>query len=324
MNQFIHFILGAAAGAALKNCIRGAEVIAMQDWLSLGPLPPINNPKEWDDRRNAYWKEYFYSSSPFDIGDYSKLTASSTEIDKETKIVLWLGPSLNEQLFFLWVVPALQGLSIDLRNILFVPTYEYFPEIYNLGGLSPENFLHLVNEARALPDTSLILKTWQCICSSVPQWDLCASSVAAHYPLLANRLKLMKRHFPSSNNGLDIWTQRLLHAVESSGPRSIDVIGEMISSYRQEPDSPSDGLLSARLLQLANKGLPHPLLAVEGELPIRKLAVKLTTAGIRVLQSELSNITFNGINDWVAGVHLQAPPGPVWYYDEDQDNLILK
>lgn len=324
MNQYIHFILGAAAGAALRNSVRGAEVIAMQDWLSLGPLEPIDNPKKWDENRNTYWNKYLGSSTPCNIGDFSKLIASSNKIERETRVVLWVGPSLNEQLFFVWIVSALQKISIELRNVLFVPMSDFFPEVNNLGEVSPENFLQTQKKARELYDAPLILETWECICSNIPQWNLCASSVALHYPLLADRLKLMKRCFPSCLNGLDKWSIRLLQAIDVAGPRAVNTIGEIFSLYNDEPDRPSDVLLTAKIFHLSSKNLVYPLVSISGELPLRTLNVELTDVGKGILQQGLNNVTLNGIDEWVSGVHLLSPPGPVWSYDPDKDELVLQ
>jgi len=48
------------------------------------------------------------------------------------------------------------------------------------------------------------------------------------------------------------------------------------------------------------------------------VSVRLTPFGERVLAGEANFVDANGIDDWVAGVHLQSDAGRVWFYDDGQ------
>ena len=69
--------------------------------------------------------------------------------------------------------------------------------------------------------------------------------------------------------------------------------------------------------RLADVKVPHPLLIVAGEpRTLRGTSVQLTPDGEKVLAGEGNAVEWNGINDWIAGVHVDSDSGRVWFHKD--------
>jgi hypothetical protein len=67
---------------------------------------------------------------------------------------------------------------------------------------------------------------------------------------------------------------------------------------------------------------PHPLLLLDppGRPVERATGVRLTDTGARVLAGEADQITLNGIDRWIGGVHLQGHRVP-WRWDDGTETI---
>jgi hypothetical protein len=100
-------------------------------------------------------------------------------------------------------------------------------------------------------------------------------------------------------------------------PRTVTrVIGEVLG-LNFDVDLIGDGVLFARLRNLASSDLPHPLVTLSGDpYDMRNCQVALTDTGESVLAGHANAVELNGINDWILGVHLDSRQGPVWYHKD--------
>ncbi|NUP13465.1 MAG: hypothetical protein HOW73_46095 [Polyangiaceae bacterium] len=74
--------------------------------------------------------------------------------------------------------------------------------------------------------------------------------------------------------------------------------------------------LFSRLLSLGSG--PQPAVELSGACTaIRDTGAKLTKAGEEFLAGARSYVQLNGINEWVAGVHLDSSANRVWYRDDE-------
>jgi hypothetical protein len=68
--------------------------------------------------------------------------------------------------------------------------------------------------------------------------------------------------------------------------------------------------------RLADLALPKPALIFEGSgIRYRDTTVKLTAFGRDILEGRANFLDANGIDDWVANVHLDSRAGRVWVHD---------
>ena len=80
------------------------------------------------------------------------------------------------------------------------------------------------------------------------------------------------------------------------------------------PDWAGDDYLFYRLQRLGAADLPHPLLSLNRHrAPMRETTVEITDTGRAVLSGKANAVRLNGLDDWIAGVHLDSLAGHVWF-----------
>ena len=83
------------------------------------------------------------------------------------------------------------------------------------------------------------------------------------------------------------------------------------------PEWMGDTYLFQRLRRLGDITLQKPLLTLSGDTKrLRETEVRLTQYGEAVLAGKGNAVEWNGIDDWVAGVHLNSRHGRVWFRKE--------
>jgi hypothetical protein len=80
------------------------------------------------------------------------------------------------------------------------------------------------------------------------------------------------------------------------------------------PEWMADNYLFQRLHRLAENVLPKPLLTFSGDTTrLRGTEVRLTEYDEAILAAKGNAVEWNGIDEWVGGVHLDSRNGRVWF-----------
>ena len=85
----------------------------------------------------------------------------------------------------------------------------------------------------------------------------------------------------------------------------VELVGRTLRGNAEWLDPVGDLVLYGRLRDLGDAA--HPVLALRGE------DLVLTPFGENVLAGRKNFVEHNGIDAWVAGVHLDAAAGNVWF-----------
>jgi hypothetical protein len=94
----------------------------------------------------------------------------------------------------------------------------------------------------------------------------------------------------------------------------VRVIGDTMAHDFYRADRVGDLYLFARLRRMGAADLAHPLLSLNSSTaPMRDTTVELTATGRAVLNGEINAVHINGIDDWIAGVHLDSGADRVWF-----------
>src|SRR5690242_17997288 len=95
----LHIAPGLSAAGSLRQALSLSpdSILANQDVLSCGPLPPFHAVEEWRKRREAYWGDIYQGDISFNESKRDLLTNSSIVSEAES-LLLWLGTGLAEQL----------------------------------------------------------------------------------------------------------------------------------------------------------------------------------------------------------------------------------
>ncbi|HZL18642.1 MAG TPA: hypothetical protein VFG23_12945, partial [Polyangia bacterium] len=138
--------------------------------------------------------------------------------------------------------------------------------------------------------------------------------------VLKRALRSVPSRYPSATSGLCAKEMQLLHQVHSHAPNVVRVIGNALAADYDAADGGTGGLdqvgdswLFSRILRLGDSSLREPALEITGSrLQYRDTSARLTPFGERILDGRANFLERNGIDEWVAGVHLQSEAGRVW------------
>jgi hypothetical protein len=133
-------------------------------------------------------------------------------------------------------------------------------------------------------------------------------------PFLQRALSSLLYHYPDAATGLNAWEYQLLHYVRAEGPKATRAVGYTMAHDMNFPEWMADSYLFQRLHRLAEVTLPRPLLTLSGHTrQLRGTEVRLTQYGEAILAGKGNAVEWNGIEDWVGGVHLDSRNGRVWF-----------
>jgi hypothetical protein len=254
-----------------------------------------------------------------DVADQDRDLFSNRErLRAAGKITVWIGTGLAEQLLLVWVLGLLQRLDVDSAKLQLVQfdrdrTYE----IVSVGLLNPTQFKDHPQPTR-VDDAAMreAADAWMAVTNPEPEklLDLLLTSRERSLPFLQRSLVALLYRYPDARTGLNAWEYELLRYVREEGPKAIRVVGFTIAHDLDVPDWVGDGYLLERLHRLADSALPRPLVRLAGK--TEKLGgtlVHLTPDCEDVLAGNANAVDWNGVDDWIGGVHLDSRQGRVWF-----------
>ncbi len=324
MPEAVHILSGFNTAAA--NALRpGDRTFITTDSLSCGPLEPLTDAANWKARRLAFWRS-ISDFAPDEV--LEELLGDTAELVSARKVVIWLGTSLDNQLALAFLVALLRAIGaapeqIDL--IQFRGNHRGI-EILDLGMLDDEQVAaHPPAVTLSHEDVAEVERTWRAITSSDP--DALVAALEPTYqrlPLFKRGLRALLLRYPEKVSGVNATEFRILHWVRRDPPKAARIIGEVLGEIYAAARAGTGGLdlcgdvwLFQRILRLGDPSLREPAIEIAGSrTQYRDTTLRLTPFGERLLDGKANFVDVNGIDDWVAGVHLQSETGRVWFYDE--------
>jgi hypothetical protein len=319
----VHLAPGASAAGCIKQALRpfADRILVNWDCLSCGPHPHVNSIEAWKTEREAYVKQLYadwpaFSFSTIELQD--DLISNLSVLKQADTIVLWKSECLQEQMLAAWLVWAMEisGVDTGILNVVeFSKHQKSGTQIRGLGELHPDA-LQSGPSPRCLSEHEMeeLRIVWRALTAPTP--DSYSQVVSDSFDIsaaLKRSLHELTYRYPDIRSGLGIWDASLLRYTKEKGPKAARIVGYTMG-FAEGLDSVGDGYLLSRIRDLA--AAPHPLIKLSGDpTHLRQLYVELTEDGHRVLTGEIDNITLNGINDWVCGVHLDSRTGVVWVND---------
>jgi hypothetical protein len=323
MSDVVHILRGLNKPAS-KAIVRKDRVFTLLDGLSVGPLEPIADVGQWMERRLSFWRRISDYEPPgkdsYFLGDVSVLRSAS-------KVVVWLGTSLDNQLALAWLptLLAMAGAAPSQIDVIQFERNDRGIEILDLGMLNPDQFaVHPPPLALSGRDLSELEQMWKAIVAPDP--SALVAALRAEYerlPFFKRALRSLLRRYPEKVSGVNAAELRILHWARHSPPKASRIIGNVLGDMFDDArdgtgglDVCGDGWLFWRMLCLGAPTLREPALTIEGSRTrYRDTTVRLTPFGERVLDGQANFVDANGIDDWVAGVHLQSDAGRIWFHD---------
>jgi hypothetical protein len=317
----VHIVLGdTAAGVLIQAIGCGRDSILIQhDPLSVGPLPRHDSLEDFRALRENFWRR-IDDGTP-SVNGANDLLSNADVLRHREAVTVWVGAGAADQFLVPWVVHLLKMIDAPIPKLSVVQFERLLPKhfyVAGLGVLSPDQVKSQGQRRQLFEDeVAEIEGIWSALTAPLPD-DLLSSIERdpTSVPLLRRALRTMVDRYPDLDSGLSHWDQELLNSVRSHGPSAVMTIGNVLAaSYDTDyPDTVGDVYLFGRLRQLADPDLVQPPVVIEGDQSsCRGCEVRLTDAGEAFLEGKMNFVKTNGIDDWVAGVHLDSRRNQVWF-----------
>jgi hypothetical protein len=319
----VHIVAGPSAAACLQDglALSPDRVLVHHDLLSCGPLSALDSLEDWRDVRQSYLRSLDIEGPSLSFAEQDRDLLSNRErLRSAETITLWLGTGLAEQLMLVWVVALLRRLGADTGRCRIVQfNLDRKHEVVAVGVLDPSRFGEHPLPTR-LTESAIQEATtaWEAV--TAPEPDALLAFLADRQqslPVLQRALSSLLHHYPDLSTGLNAWEYQLLRYVRDEGPKATRAVGYTMGHDMDFPEWMADSYLFQRLHRLGDSGLPRPLLTLSGDTKqLRETEVRLTQYGEVILAGKGNAVEWNGIDDWVAGVHLDSRKGRVWFHRE--------
>jgi len=333
----LHVATGPYAAERLREGLGlGPEVrvLVNHDVAHCGPLPPLRSVAEWAAVRDAFLAELVgpREARPL-LGEPDEVVANAAALQRAERVTLWAAADLHEQLLLVWLAELLAVLGVDPARLHVVHAERRRPDasarvLWSVAFLDPEE-LRAQSAPRPLTDDerATLHAAWEALTAEEPgpliAWLGRAGGAAPDSVegRLARALGALLRRYPDAASGLSVWDAHALDAVARYGPSGRNVVPhtiiplETFASPVGDPDLVGLPYALHRLRRLASPALRAPLVELRGDpFDLRAVDVRLTAMGEDVLAGRASHAVVNGVDDWVAGVHLRSDVGRVWMH----------
>jgi hypothetical protein len=285
------------------------RVLYWRDVLHEGPVPAVG-PEELRQIRAAFLAQG-------DADDRAEGASMFLDRDRtltanrDGQYVLWFEADLYDQLQIIQILDRLAGLGVPAARITLICIGEH-PGIARFGGLGELT----TGQLRELPATracarltpaalQLAARAWAAFRAPAPDGlGAIAATRSGELRFLGEAFDRLSREYPSTRDGLSLTERRVLAAVADG---ACDAGTAFVrAGARETRPYLGDTWCFAMMDRMANA--PVPLLQVDppGRPVDRGSGLRLTDTGARVLAGGVDQVTLNGIDRWIGGVHLRG------------------
>jgi hypothetical protein len=336
----IHVLLGPAD---FDDRIPHREsCVHWQDDLSVGPVPATKTLEELSQIREAFWNMRRPFSGLFELG--GKRAAAEQSGTKEPtrpaftlakrdeqirrlgdfrEAVVWCGPNRREMFMLFAVLGFLDPVALRETTMMIAPCPQWGALSYNAEQLAR------VFDARSSisPEfAALAREMWMQYAAPDPMpFGETAVRLRDQHASLARVLSWVLEDYPSLDSGLSQIEEIVLR---NSGDGNL-VSKIVATTIGESDDTIGDMPLSERIWHFLSDGTPLLEPAAPGVSPadldswqdFRRLAVRPTALGKRLLKGEGDYVQINGLDRWIGGVHLRGNTVP-WRFDRNTRRLV--
>jgi hypothetical protein len=300
------------------------QVLYWRDVLHEGPVPAVG-PEELRQIRAAFLAQAAAddrAEGASMFGDRDRRLAAN----RDGQYVLWFEADLYDQLQIIQILDRLADLGVPAARITLICIGEH-PGIARFGGLGELT----AEQLRELPATracarltpaalQLAVRAWAAFRASAPDGlGAIAATRSGELRFLGEAFDRLSREYPSTRDGLSLTERRVLAAVADGVP---DAGAAFVrAGARELRPYLGDTWCFAMMDRMANA--PVPLLQVDptGRPVDRGSGLRLTDTGARVLAGGVDQVTLNGIDRWIGGVHLRGRHVQ-WRWDDGTETIV--
>lgn len=322
--KILHILSGHSAGGTLRQSgVPGDKILVWLDDLTAGPTPRSGSLEEMSRIRERYWNQ----PPPWPIGRVRKPHSLEErdrvirDCSKRHEIVLWFGPSVIEQFSLLQVLATLAEQEFSPTRVSLVSCPKYGMGVYRSEQLATFFESRVTLEP---VDLEFAKGAWELYCKPDPlPLFRFANNNANSRPAACNAILQQLTQYPSVHNGMSASERALLSAVDEA-----KTVAHAVGTVLANDDAQLTGDCELYKYMWAFIAADVPLIEAPGfvgqvrsGVEFRRLPVELTSAGREVLNGHLDQVSTNGVDRWIGGVHLMGKQVP-WRWDTDRHLLV--
>jgi hypothetical protein len=310
---------GDSAAERIEPAGLAGIILPWRDVLHEGPVPAGLSDRELAE----VWARFLADRGAFaneTAESFAGRDATLADFGRHEEVVLLFEHHLYDQLQLLQVLDRFSGWNLGNTQLSLAVADEY------LGNLAPERLRTIFDGCReaSAEELELASRVWQAFRSPDPtRISMVLDEDTFALPFLGPALLRHLQQFPSAENGLSRSERQALEAI-SDGKVALHEAYVASHQEREDPVFLADTVFASYLEDLSATEVP--LVVFEGGETIRALRVGeddqwfwerravLTEKGREVLRGEADRVELDGIDRWLAGVHLDGQN--TWRRDE--------
>ncbi len=327
----LHITNGSCAAELVKQAFKLSknELLTINDLLCCGLIGDINKVKTWISDRESYWHNILTltGNDVFPMSNFPRdFYFNYSDINEAKQVNIWLGTSLGDQMMLAFVVAFFKAHSFDLSKINIYQFEKHCSKNFSIAGLAMLSPSELLEQLKTVQPFNLsgsmveyLTNGWQALTEKTPSKLLTFLTIKnTKLTLFSQALNRLIKRFPDYKTGLSIWEQRILNAALGQEQKATKIIGQLLS-IPDELDLVGDLYLFALIKKLASNQLNKPLLQLNNNhSAMTETKVSITHFGKAVLAGKSNHVKTNGINRFIAGIHLSSNNQKVWYRKGDK------
>jgi Domain of unknown function (DUF1835) len=315
VRRVLHITNGDSAVDRLRAAGFDGDVLSWADVLHEGPVPGRLGFAQLREVRARFIAERGWGAEAEVRADFEARDAALDACGDCAEVVLWFEHDLYDQLQLIQVLHRLQTQGPDPGRLSLACEAEY------LGMMSVERVRSLFERRQPVTRPHVVLAgaAWSAFASpEAARLRVVLEGDTSALPFLGAALRRHLQEFPSNRTGLSRSEEQALEAIAGGS----ETIGEAFPrSHHQKEEAVFLGdIVFAWYLERMSR-VRVPLVELDDGTPVRaphagvdarafwKRGARLTRAGRAVLAGEENAVALNGIDRWLGGVHLEAPPG---------------
>ena len=309
----LHVTNGDSAAERIRSAGIPGDILPWRDVLHEGPVPGKLGFAQLREVRAKFIAERWAPVEEVaeDLAARDAMIDASGDRDE---VILWFEHDLYDQLQLIQVLHRYGTQGPDPHKLSLAVSNEY------LGMLSIDRIraLHQRREPLTPEQVRLAVQAWNAFtgAEAAAITRLLDEDTSA-LPFLAPALRRLLEEYPSQRTGLSRSEQQALEAIAAGADTPARAFP---ASHHEREDAVylGDTVFATYLERMSNVPVPlvtwddgSAILAPGPDLDRAWWArtLRLTDAGRSVLAGEVNAIALNGIDRWIGGVHLEAPPG---------------
>ncbi|MDH5300074.1 MAG: hypothetical protein OEW58_01775 [Gammaproteobacteria bacterium] len=325
--KVLHIVNHPDTLALIKAAGIEGEGLAWRDPLYEGPIL-AESLETLSEIRAKHFADANWGTFYSIYGNFERRDEALRQFRRFDSVCLWFDHDLLDQLQLLQLLnwfsqQTMSGVRLELVYAGHVRGVFRFTGLENLH---PDQIKKLYRDRFdiSVNQMDLAARVWKAITADTPkQLMALRDEKMPLLPFLKDAIVRLLEEYPEKETGLSRSERQIAQVVYSG----VSLPGAIFEMAQRKEHMPFMNLQACKRILHRMLTCKHPILALKRNTPIPEVRSEdfmrqhfyITNIGFSILAETTDNITLNGIDRWVGGVHIQE--GRVWRRDKKQSVL---